>query len=257
MTTRSTLGRLFFAIALVGSGILQLVTGHFVRLVPAPPAGVVAASALGPWLVGLILIALGLAFGTGRLGRPAALVLGALLLVVFLFVQLPMALADPSTGFLWTNPCKVLALLGGAILVAASLPERQDGGPDGLYRFFQRLQPLGPLLLAGFLILAGIQHFAYAPFVAHLIPAWIPQPLFWVYFTGVALVAGGVGILVPKTARLAATLAGVMLLLWVLMLHIPRAVTLKDAAEVAGIFEALAMSGAAFLVADRRRAAQA
>jgi hypothetical protein len=39
----------------------------------------------------------------------------------------------------------------------------------------------GPLLLAGFLILGGIQHFVYADFVARLVPAWIPGSHFWVY----------------------------------------------------------------------------
>ncbi|MFL6260141.1 MAG: hypothetical protein ACJ76Y_10560 [Thermoanaerobaculia bacterium] len=52
-------------------------------------------------------------------------------------------------------------------------------------------------------------------------PAWIPGARYWVYLTGVALIAGEVGILVPRTARLAATLVGIMIFLWVLLLHIP------------------------------------
>ena len=31
------LGRTFFALSVLASGILQLVTGHFVRILPAPP----------------------------------------------------------------------------------------------------------------------------------------------------------------------------------------------------------------------------
>jgi uncharacterized membrane protein YphA (DoxX/SURF4 family) len=71
----------------------------------------------------------------------------------------------------------------------------------------------------------------------------------------VALFFGGVGILIPRTARLAATLSGVMIFLWVLMLHIPRSLSLpQHAFETAGIFEALALSGIAFTVAATRKA---
>jgi uncharacterized membrane protein len=160
-------------------------------------------------------------------------------------------LAKPEVGFLWTNPCKVLALLAGAILLTASIPEDEVERPSALARLGQRLLPLAPVFLGGFLLLAGVQHFVYADFVAQLVPAWIPQTRFWVYFTGIALVAGGLGMLIPKTARLAATLSGIMIFLWVVLLHIPRAVTQKSAGETAGIFEALALSGVAWLLAAR------
>jgi uncharacterized membrane protein len=255
MISKSTLGRLFFALALVASGILQLATGEFVRLVPPLPAWVPGHSFLA-YLVGVILILAGAAIGFGRGELGAAAVLGALLVVAILFLHIPKALTDPMTGFLWTNPCKALALLGGVIVLANlvlanSLPE--IGVPSGLARLFRRLAPLGPLFFSAFLILGGIQHFVYVDFVVKLVPEWIPGSRYWVYFTGLALIAGGVGILVPRTSRLAATMVGIMILLWVVLLHIPRAVGLHSAAETAAIFEALAMSGVAFLLADRER----
>ena len=101
--------------------------------------------------------------------------------------------------------------------------------------------------------MCGIQHFVYTDFVTTLVPAWIPAPRFWTYFTGLALMAGGTGILVPKTARLAATLSALMIFLWVLLLHIPRAFAeANHANETAGVFEALAISGVALLVAGTR-----
>jgi uncharacterized membrane protein YphA (DoxX/SURF4 family) len=83
------------------------------------------------------------------------------------------------------------------------------------------------------------------------VPAWIPPgQRFWTYFTGVALIAGGVGLLLPRTVRAAAFLSGVMVFLWVLLLHIPRAMSeANQANELAGVFEALAISGVAFLIA--------
>ena len=45
-----------------------------------------------------------------------------------------------------------------------------------------------------------------------------------------------------------------MIFLWVLMLHIPRAVAAPhDSNETTAVFEALAISGAAFLVAAMNR----
>jgi uncharacterized membrane protein len=233
MMTRLSIGRLFFATAMVASGVQQLITADFVRLVPPLPAWI-------PWhsfwacLVGVILIAAGVAIGIGRGTRRAVAVLGAMIALAFLFLHLPLALTNPGAGFMWTNPCKALAMLGGVIILAGS----------------KKWVPLGALLLGGFLILGGVQHFVYADFVAKLVPAWIPGTRFWVYFTGTALIAGGVGILLPKTRRLAATLVGIMILSWVVLLHIPRALAdLSKGGETSGVFEALAFSGVAFILA--------
>src|SRR5882672_7749833 len=166
MMTKSTLGRLFFATSIVAFGIQQLVTADFVRLVPPLPAWM-------PWhsfwacLVGIVLLAVGTAIGTGYRARQAAAVLGAMLLLSILFLHLPKAAANPLVGFMWTNPCKALAMLGGVIILAGALPEEGSG----IARLFRKLAPLGPLFLSGFLILGGIQHFVYADFVAKLVPA--------------------------------------------------------------------------------------
>jgi uncharacterized membrane protein len=241
----------------VAFGILQLVFGRFVRLVPPLPPWV-------PWpsfwacLIGAALVLAGVAIATGRGAREALAGVGALLVLSILFLHLPKIATNPGVGAMWTNPCKALALLGGVILVAGALPGAQADRSPALARLFRRAAPLSPLFLALFLILAGIQHFVYQDFVATLVPAWIPGARYWVYLTGLALIAGGVGILVLKAAPLAATLVGIMIFLWVLLLHIPRAMTdPHPPGETAGVFEALALSGAAFILADRRPRAAA
>jgi uncharacterized membrane protein len=254
MISQSTLGRLFFAISMVAFGIQQLMTAAFVRLVPPLPAWMPSHS-FWAYLAGILLILAGVAIGTEHKARWAAAVLGVMLILSILFLHLPKAFTNPQAGFMWTNPAKALAMLGGVILLAGSLREEERDRSSVLARLFRSLTPLAPLFFGGFLILGGIQHFVYADFVMKLVPAWIPSPRFWVYLTGIALIAGGVGLLVPKTQRLAATMVGIMILLWVLLLHIPRALAnLQDAGEMSGVFEALALSGAAFILADRGRA---
>ena len=68
----------------------------------------------------------------------------------------------------------------------------------------------------------GIQHFMYADFVATLVPAYFPARLFWAYFTGTAMVAAGISFIVNRMAWLAAALLGTMLVMFILLIHIPK-----------------------------------
>jgi hypothetical protein len=54
------LGRAVVGLAVVASGVLQLLIGPFVRLVPKPPAGGPAQPALA-YLTGIVLVVVGLA----------------------------------------------------------------------------------------------------------------------------------------------------------------------------------------------------
>jgi hypothetical protein len=76
---------------------------------------------------------------------------------------------------------------------------------------------------------------------------------FWTLFTGTALLAGGVGVLVPRTARLAALLSGAMILSWVPLLHVPRALAGPDRpGETSGVLEATALGAVALMVSATR-----
>lgn len=68
----------------------------------------------------------------------------------------------------------------------------------------------------------GAQHFLYVDFVAGLVPAFLPARWFWVYLTGAAMIAGGVSLIVNVKARLAAALLGLMLLMFFLMIQVPK-----------------------------------
>jgi uncharacterized membrane protein len=112
----------------------------------------------------------------------------------------------------------------------------------------------GPFILIGriclglFLLMTGIQHFLHTEFVASLIPTWFPgNAVFWTYFAGVALISGGIGLHVPMTARLAALLSGIMVFSWFWIVHIPR--TFVGVSDSIAVFEALAVSGIAFVLA--------
>jgi len=229
---------------------LDFVTRVFPRLPAWIPAHVFLACVFGS-----ILLASGAAVMFEKAARPAALLSGAIILSSFALLYLPLLITTPLTPFnggLWTSAGKALALSGGSFLVADSLPIKLGGPANALataVRALERFIPLGRFFLAAFLTLCGIEHFMFVEFVTSLVPSWIPGGVFWTYFSGVALIAGGLGIIVPLTSRLAGGLSGLMIFVWVLIVHIPRAVTMRNSNETTAVFEALAFSGVAFLVA--------
>jgi len=243
------IGRTLFAISLLSFGIQQLVWQNFVRIVPPLPTWVPAHSV---WAVvfGCILIAAGGAILLQKQARLAALVIASLFLLIVICLYIPDIAINPKQGFRWTNPAKSLALLGGALLVASLSvsPSRQH--VDALTRVANRLLPYGPrFFFSIFFVICGVQHFVYADFVVTMIPAWLPGHFFWTYFAAVALIAGGIGVLFDGTLRWAATLSGIMVFCWVFLIHLPLALPdLHKATEMAGVFEALALSGVAFML---------
>jgi uncharacterized membrane protein YphA (DoxX/SURF4 family) len=237
-----TIGRVFFGLPMIAFGAVHLFAGDFVtRFAPGLPAGV-PARAVGARGLGALLVAAGLAIVLGKGTRPAALLTGAMIACSLVFLYIPKIAANPGFGGAWTNPAKYLALCGGAFLLAAISPigAQETERPCALARIF----------LGVFLTLAGVQHFVYLGFVAKMVPAWIPGSVFWAELAGVALIAAGIGLWIRRTARLAALFSGGMIFVWFLVLHIPRAAASPaDMGEWSGVFESLAISGVAFLIA--------
>ena len=229
---------------MIAFGVLFfLFAGTVAHIAPAWPGWIPGQ----PWgyAAGSVLVAAGLAILAGVRARTAAILLGSVILLWDFFRDIDW-IRFLSTSL---DIAKALALGGGAFVVAGTFP-RQEGGPvSSALRPLERLIPLGRFFLAPQMIIAGSEHFIYARFVFDLVPSWIPWHPFWTYFTGAALIAGGVGLLLAKTARLAAGLLGSIIFIWVLVLHLPRAFALNDANEWTSVFQALAMSGIASILA--------
>ena len=238
LDTVARVGRVFFGISLIAFGVQQLLWGDFVAgRAPAFPAAW-PGRVEWAWMSGLILILCGAAIVAGRWLQAAGVTVAAMIFVWAVLRNIPVALADRIYGGAWTALGKGLALTGGGLAVA---------------RLRRPWLHVARVLLGAFLISSGIQHFLFVPFVMTLVPAWVGAARFWTYFAGVALIAGGLGLIVPWTSRLAGSLSGLMIFLWFVMLHVPRALAAADAAsrrnEWTAVFEALAMSGIALVLA--------
>ncbi len=124
-------------------------------------------------------------------------------------------------------------------------------------RGLDKLMPFGRLFYAIPLAVFAGEHFTLGRLMAGGLPAWIPAHVFLVYFVGVALVAAALSIVVKKYSQLAATLLGTMILLFVVLLHIPRvAANPHDRISWAVALRDLSFSGGAFAFAGAQRKLQ-
>jgi uncharacterized membrane protein len=250
--TGETFGRCCIGIALVGFGIQHLVYAEFVtRLVPKLPAWIPGHSWLA-WGFGAALIIGGLAVLSSKSARVTALLLGTTFLVSFVVCYSPLIVATPSDAGLWVNAGKALALAGCAFLVVSTSPTNPSPSLSSapIINVLKRFTRIGALFLGGFFAFCGVLHFIYVNAVVGLVPSWIPWHIFWTYFSGVALIAGGVGMNVRPTAKTAAGLSSLMIFLWLVLLHIPRAMAdLRNSNETTAVFEALAVAAGALLAA--------
>jgi uncharacterized membrane protein len=247
--------RLFYGIAIIGIAIQQMVICHFMPVIVPPGTPLLSNCKACVFIVSILLLIGGICIAFTKKSRTKALLTGVLLLLLFVVFHLPYQLQN-NMHFLagWSDALKILALSGGAFVVAGSLTN--EGIPNKLTSILEKLIPLGRFFFAIDILMAGIMHFMYMPFVVMLVPAWIPWPTFWGYLAGIALIAASLGIILNIQLKLAANLLGGIILIWLITLHIPRAIAdsvTGNGNEIVSVFEALGFSGIAFLIGASAR----
>jgi len=240
-------GRIIFAIGIIALSVLCIISKDFiVGRPPAWPAGWTVNPALAYISAALMIIAAIIILLTKK-GGLAALLIAVLIFLFSVLRHLPHFMDD------WVNTYKSMALFGGAAIIAASFFKEDNKTITGS-RFNGSLEKSlfigGTILIAVFLIICGYAHFKYAAFVKDLIPAYIPFRVFWTYFCGICLIAGGVGLLLPFIRRYAAFLSGIMIAGWFILLHIPRFIAnTSDTSDRMGVCESFTFVGILFVLA--------
>lgn len=99
----------------------------------------------------------------------------------------------------------------------------------------------------------GLLHFMNANAMAGMVP--IPGGVFWVYLTGLALVAASVSMIIEKYTRLACILLGIMLLIFVLSIHLPGVIGAESQqamqASMSSLLKDAALAGGAWILAGK------
>jgi uncharacterized membrane protein YphA (DoxX/SURF4 family) len=109
---------------------------------------------------------------------------------------------------------------------------------------------LSNLCFAAPLAVFGAEHLSAAQFIQQGVPSYIPWHLFWAYFVGFALLAASLSIATKIQVRWSGLLFGIMLLLFVAMLHIPRVLANpKDRIAWAVALRDMSFAGGAWILA--------
>ena len=241
MTQLSSLARILFALAMAAFAVLTLVSGELIR---APES--FAPHPIFLYLSSALLGASAIAIAVKRLDYLAAIALGIAFGLCFVLLHMSTLIAQPRDGNAWAAAVATLALSGMSLVLAARCLPSTAG--EGVVRM---LGAAGRIMFGVCLPVCGIQHFMYASFVATFIPAWIPMPLWWAYFTGVCHLAAGVSMITRLWIRSSALLAGLMFFLFLLLVHVPRVA--RDPGNVnewISLFIAVAFCASAWLMAS-------
>ncbi|MGA9308682.1 MAG: hypothetical protein WBW31_25020 [Candidatus Sulfotelmatobacter sp.] len=90
-------------------------------------------------------------------------------------------------------------------------------------RGLDKVVALSNLCFALPLAVFGALHLSAAQGLMTMVPAYMPWRLFWAYFVGFALIAASLSIATRIQVRWSGLLFGIMMVLFVAMLHVPRA----------------------------------
>ena len=247
MSSLQSIGKIFYGFGIAGIGALEFVYPGFRPVLLPVPAEATQNLNYLVYLSGVILVLAGIYIAVVKSVKAISLYLGLFLMLFFIAGHLPNRLTNnPGIIGVWTDALKILALSGGAFIVSKLFP----GSKKGLIGLPENWAILGKYFFALMLVIFGIDHFIYTEFVQTLVPGWIPGHLFWTYVAAVALIGSGLAIFINFKPRVISLLLATMLFIWLVVLHIPRAIAVPatdNGNEWTSVFECLAFCGMAIL----------
>jgi uncharacterized membrane protein len=178
------------------------------------------------YFVGVALLAAAISFIAWRYVRWSASLLALLFLIIVATIDLPNLPKHVHERLFWTLTVRETAFAGGAMVLAGSLWSRgRSAGSAGTL-----LMMLGRLFVACTFVFYAMEHVLFPRFVPgvpleKMTPAWVPAPTLLAYVVGITLLAAGLGLMVPRTRRTAAAIAGTVLLLLTIFFYIPILIT--------------------------------
>jgi uncharacterized membrane protein YphA (DoxX/SURF4 family) len=257
METLAKIGRTFYGVAIMIIGSIQIFYADFRTVILPPwPGWRNTSPEIAAYITGAALILAGATIIFSKRGKDVALILGGILLTLVVFWHLPYILFIQPHQIenlgLWAEASKALALAGGAFVVAGTFKNENAINKNFVIEVLEKLIPCGRIFFCIVMIEFGVDHILYIENIATLVPAWISGSVFWTYFAALALIGSGLAIILNVKVRLVAMLLGVMIFMWFILLHIPRAIEfpeLNKGNEIASSADALAFSGIAFIIA--------
>jgi uncharacterized membrane protein YphA (DoxX/SURF4 family) len=221
-----------YALGAILLGMVTLAVHDFALQWQPVPQWIPARSALS--IVSAAILIVGGLVAMRRTAGWARLILPGFYALWVLALHVPAFAAAPNVGTL-LGVAEILSLAAaGAALAPPSAP--------------RWLRPAARILYGLCPLVFGLSHIVYADFTSQMVPAWLPERLFFAYFTGAAHIAAGLAILSGIFARLAARMLALMCASFVLLIHIPGVIGAPaDRMQWTMLAVALSIAGGAWL----------
>ena len=144
------------------------------------------------------------------------------------------------------SPALSMSAAGLALLVIGLWAARNDIAHA---RGIGKIAALAHLCVALPLAVFGAEHLSNANSMLALVPSYMPLRMFWVYFVGLALIAAALSIALKILVRWSGLLVGIMMFLFVAMLHLPGALAAGTRIVWTIVFRELSFGGGAWVLA--------
>jgi len=209
----------FFAIGMIGLGVLALIYGDF-ALVWQPVAAWVPARTFLAYCSGVLMLlgGIGLLYPATRTWSIRTLFP---YLVVWVLLKVPALFVAPTMEAVWLGVGELIVLMiGGWILLV-----RLGGVPDGSWLSFattERAIKIARIIFGLSLIPIGLSHIVYLKQTVEFVPAWLPPNReFWAYLTGAGQIASGLGLVFSVLPRAAAWAEAGQISIYTLLVWVP------------------------------------
>jgi len=192
------------------------------------------------YFVGVCLVAASLSIVLNIQAQWSGILLGVMFILFVLMLDIPVVVSHPARDrFEWILIVREPSFACGAFALAATSMAASRS------RVSQALVTLARVVISLVVIFYGVEHFLHPDHVPvvpleMLLPAWIPAHTLIGYVTGAALVAAGTSMVFwRKSARMAATYLGTLILLVVALVYLPILIASASATGAGEKIEAL------------------
>jgi len=158
-----------------------------------------------------------------------------------------MHLAIFAALFAISRTAAAMCSTGIAVFLVAAMASKNDVAKA---RGLEKIVALSNLCFAIPLVVFGALHLFAPEFILPIVPRYMPWRMFWVYFVGCALMAASLSIAAQMAARWSSLLFGIMMFLFVAMIHFPGALASHYNRIIwTVVFREMSFGGAAWILA--------